>query len=68
MRLRTLSLLLDVLLTLVLQKSEVFVHLLQRVVISVEGVNDVVLIDINLIGNIERLFDEIDELLHLLPE
>ena len=41
---------------------------MQRIVLSVEGVDDVVLIRINLIIDIYHLFNEIAELLHLLVE
>lgn len=41
---------------------------MQRIVLSVESMDDVVLIRINLIINIYCLFNEITELLHLLVE
>ena len=43
-------------------------HLLQSVVLTVEGVDDVILLRVNLIVDIDRFLDEIDKLLHLLPE
>ena len=35
---------------------------------SVKGVNYIILVDVNLIINIDILFDEVDELLHFFTE
>ena len=68
-RLRVRSLLLlNVLLALVLQQSEVFVHLLESVMLAVERMNHMVFFRINLVINVDNLLDEVDELLHLFAE
>ena len=61
-------LLLNVLLALVLQQTEVLVHLLQRVVLSIEGMDHMVFVCIDLIVHIDGLLDKLNELLHLFPE
>lgn len=58
----------DVLFSFVLQQSEIFIGLLQSVVLSVESVDHVVFVGVDLIFDVKRLFDELCELLHLLSE
>ena len=60
--------LLNVLLALEFQQAEVLVHFVQRVVLFVEGMNNIVFIDINLIVYWDYLFNEVHELLHTLAE
>ena len=43
-------------------------HLVQSIVLAIEGVNDVILRSVDLIINIDDLFDKLNEFLHLYPE
>ena len=44
-----------------LTQSEVVIHLVDCVVIFVEGVDDVLLVNVNLIFNVEIIFYELNE-------
>ena len=59
---------LDVLFALVLEQTEVLVHFLKCVVLAIEGMDHMVLVSIDLIVHIYSFLDELNELLHLLPE
>ena len=59
---------LDILLALVLKEAEVLVHLLKGVVVAIEGVDDVVLVNVNLIVNRQILLKEVNELFHFFAE
>ena len=43
-------------------------HLLQSVVLTVERMDDVILLWVNLVFDINSLLDEVNKLLHLLPK
>ena len=58
----------NVFLPLILEQPEVLMHFLKSVVLSIERVNDVVLVRVNLLVNVDVLFNELNELLHLLSE
>jgi len=56
--------LLEILLAFVLEESEVFVHLLQCVVLTVECMDHVVIFHIYLLINVKGFLNKVDELLH----
>jgi len=55
-------------LPLILEQPEILMHFLKSVVLSIERVNDVVLVRVNLLVNVDVLLNELNELLHLLSE
>lgn len=59
---------LDVFLPLILEQPKVLMHFLKSVVLSIERVNDVVLVRVNLLVNVDVLLNELNEFLHLLSE
>lgn len=65
---RRIFLLFNILLALELEQAEVFIGLLQSVVLAIEGMDDVVLLRIDLVLNFDIVFNEVYELLHLSSE
>ena len=63
-----LALLLQVLFALILKQPEILTSLIQRIMLSVECVDHIILIHVNLVINVHILFNELNELLHLLSE